>query len=373
MATGILRAPRAYLQVSAGNITPTEVSYEMTTYRKSDGFSARVALDSNAGMDEIYWSNLTETAVTIFATNDANNGGFVPAFVGNIDDVDIDFLTRTAMIRGRDLGAALLETNSTEPFVNQSTTQIVNQIAGRVGLTAVVSVPSNDRIGAIYKTDNTRTISQDTLFNILTRLAKRAGCIFWINGKVLNFVPPEQVTGQPFTIQYQRPTPVTIAQGNFVTLQASRSYRLSRDIKVRTKSFQLKQKKGLVSEYNMAGSVSGSIVHEYRAPNLTKQQADAFTQARLNDISSLEKKLQIGMPGDVNVTPECPVNLIGTGTEFDQEYIISRVSHSFSQNGGYRMSMSVRNKDKDRTAEQTSGASDAESDFEDDKAADNED
>lgn len=354
---GTVRAPRAFLSFLGQQFVPTSLSVEMTTYRQSDGFAATIPLD--LGFGEAFWASLPSTAVDILATNDANEGGYVQLFRGNIDDVELDFASRRVRIRGRDLGAVLLETNTSEQFQNQSVTEIVNTIAQRVGLTAIVQVPSDDKQGDFNHTDYSVDTEQDTLMNVLTRLAQRSGCVFWINGTTLNFVSPDAVTGPTFVVEYVPPTPASIAQGNFVSLVATRSYRLSRSIKLRTKSWQLKQKKGLISEYNMPGSIGGHLVHEYKAPNLTKQQADAFTQQRLNEISSREKTLTISLPGDVALTPECPVQLIGTGTAFDQTYIVSRVEHFFEQGSGYRVSLNVRNKDAARKATQSSGQGDS--------------
>src|ERR1700680_1015995 len=164
MTQGILRAPRAVLSVGGLNIAPVDVSVEMTTYRKSDTFIAKVACNDGSGGDEIFWSSLTNTSITILASNDVNTGNLAPLFIGNVDVVDIDFVNRVAHISGRDLAAALLETKTTEQFQNQSTAQIVKTIASRVGLTANVSVPSSDKVGLVYETDNVRITDQDVLF-----------------------------------------------------------------------------------------------------------------------------------------------------------------------------------------------------------------
>lgn len=357
MSQGILRAPRAVLSLAGGQIVPMDVSVEMTTYRKSDTFMAHVSLDSSPGLDEFYFADLFDTSVTVLATNDINQGGLAPLFVGNIDVVDIDFANRTAHISGRDLGAALLETKTTEQFLNQTSEQIVTTIAGRVGLTANVSIPSNDKVGLIYKTDNSRITDQDVLFNVLTRLAQRSGCVFFVSGTTLFFMPPESLEGGVFPVVYVAPTAHSIAQGTFTKLTARRNYVLGRNITVRTRSWQLKQKQAIVSEFDMGGSVSGALTYEYRAPNMTKQQADAYTQGRLNDMVSQEKTLAIDIPGDTSLTPEMQVSLIGTGTSFDQIYAVSRVSHVFSQDDGYRMTISTRNKDKQRTITQKATAS----------------
>jgi phage protein D len=357
MVAGIVRAPRAFLSVVGGNMTPTELAVEMTTYRKADTFSAHVPLDAVPGLDEFFWSDLPSTQITINATNDATTGGYLPLFVGNVDDVDIDWGARVARVSGRDLGAALLETKTTEKFQNQTTAQIVKTIAQRIGLTANVQVPSGDRVGLVYKTDYARITDQDTLMNVLARLAQRSGCVFWISGTTLNFMPDTSLaTLPPFVINYIAPTPASIAQGNFVTLRTRRNYVLSKTIQLRTRSWQLKQKQTISSEYNMPGSVSGNLVYEYRAPNMTQEQANAYTQARLNELSSREKTVDIDLPGDVTLTPEMQVQLVGTGTSFDQLYTINRVSHHFSQGGGYRMFVSTRNRDHKRSAKQAATA-----------------
>ena len=327
MTQGVLRAPRAVLSVGGLNIAPIDVSVEMTTYRKSDTFIAKVACNAVPGADEFFWSSLTNTSITVLATTDLNTVGLAPLFLGNVDVVDIDFVNRVAHISGRDLAAALLETKTTEQFQNQTTSQIVKTIAGRVGLTANVSVPSGDKVGLVYETDNVRITDQDVLFNVLTRLAQRSGCVFFVVGKTLNFMPPESATGGVFPIFYVPPTSASIAQGNFINLKARRNYVLSRNITVRTRSWQLKQKQSVMSESDMGGSVNGALTYEYRAPNMTKQQADASTQGRLNDIVSREKTLDIDMPGDTTLTPEMQVSLLGTGTTFDQTYAVSRVSY----------------------------------------------
>lgn len=329
----------------------------MTTYRKADTFSARLPLDAAPGLDEFYWSNLPDTSITIFATNDSQQGGYVPLFIGNIDDIAINWNTRLVHVSGRDLGAALLETKTTEKFLNQNTTQIVQTIAGRVGLTANVQVPSNDRVGLVYQTDYARVTDQDTLFNVLARLAQRSGCVFWISGTTLNFVPDTDLaTEPPFVVTYAPPTAASFAQGNFISLRTRRNYVLGKNIELRTRSWQLKQNKVVSSQFNMAGNVSGNLVYEYRSPNMTKQQADAFTEARLNEISSREKIVDIDMPGDVTLSPEKQLQLVGTGTQFDQLYTLNRVSHSFSQEGGYRMTASTRNRHTGRTAKQAATA-----------------
>jgi late control gene D protein (GPD) len=355
VSNGILTAPRAYLTIGGFQVVPIEVAVEMTTYRKSDTFSAHISLDTTPGIDEFFWSAITNTSVQILATNDANQGGYTLMFTGNVDVVDIDFVKRTAHIAGRDLGAALLETKTSEQFQNQTTEQIVQTIASRVGLTANVSVTSNDPVGLVYNTDNVRITDQDVLFNVLTRLAQRNGCIFWINNTTLNFMPESQLSGGEYNITYQPPTPYSVANGSFISLKARRNYVLARNITVQTQSWQLKQKQVINSQFQMNGSVNGNIDYTYRAPNMTKTQADAFTNGRLNDLSSQEKTLEIEMPGDITLTPEMSVVLIGTGTSFDQSYTLSRVSHTISQDG-YRMMLSTRNHDTQRKITQISTA-----------------
>lgn len=355
--TGV-RAPRAKLSIAGGDIWPLAVTVEQTSNRTCGTFEASVTLDGQLGINERYWSSLINRNVTVNATNDATLGSFVPKFVGNIDSVDISWEHRTVRLSGRDLLAPMLETKTNDSFKNRNVTSVVQDLAGRVGLATKISLPSTNPTGLKYGSENTLMGDGDVLFNILSRLAQSTGCVFFVVANTLYFMPASSLSGGQFLVNYVPPTPLTYASGNFIRLRTHRNYVLSPLIKVRTRSFQMKSKKVISSEYHVGGSGSGTLVFEHRAPNLAKEQSDQVTLAKINEIISREKTIEVEMPGDVTLDPTMQIVLAGTGTAFDQTYVLASVNHSWAQGDGYRMSFSARNPDATRTPQQASVGAD---------------
>ena len=347
MPSGVVRKPRVLISAGGASVAPLECSVTTTTHKRGDTFSAKLALDAPGGLDEHFWADTSPIPVTVTATNDAASGGFATLFVGEVDTAEIDFDQRTVHISGRDKTAKLLETKTTEKWQNHTTSEIVNDIAGRVGLSADIQVADADKVGLIFKDDYNRISDQDVLYNVLVRLAQREGNAVFVKKDRLVFKPADQLGGGSFTIQYVAPTPQSYAQGNFTTLKASRNLASAKNVKVNVKSWQHKQEKVIESEYQSSGP-GGDLEYTYRAPNMTKQQADKIAKSRHDEVVGRERNLSVDAPGDVTIDPEMLLTLSGTGTGFDQDYIISQIEHRFSQHEGYRMSISTRNKDKNR-------------------------
>lgn len=347
MSSGVVRQPRAVISVGGVSITPVECSVCTTTHKRGDTFNATLALDTPGGLDESYWADTAPIPVTVMATNDLRSGGWSLLFSGNVDSAEIDFVGRTVQITGRDKTAALLETKTTEKWLNRTAPEIVQDIAGRVGLTADVQVSNPDKVGLIYKDDYNRISDQDVLYNVLVRLAQREGCAVFVKKDRLVFKPADQLGGGSYTINYVRPTPQTYAIGNFTKLTASRNLAVAKNVTVNVKSWRQKQEQQIESEYKSNGP-GGDLTYTYRAPNLTKQQADKIAQGRHDEVVTRERSISIDAPGDVSIDPEMLLTLTGTGTGFDQDYIISQIEHRFNEGEGYRMTVSTRNKDKKR-------------------------
>lgn len=349
MTNGVVRRPRAFVN----GMAPIECEVTQTTHKRGDTFHATLALDGPGGLGESYWADSSPISVTVTATNDFLGGGMATLFVGDVDNATINFSNRTVHISGRDKTAKLLETKTTEKWQNKTTPEIVQDIAGRVGLSADVSVKNADKVGLQYKDDYNRISDQDVLYNVLTRLAQREGCVMFVKQGRLVFKPADELGGGGYTLIYTRPTPESFATGNFIKLTATRNLAVAKSVKVNVKSWQQKQEKVIESEYSSEGGGGGELNYTYRAPNVTKQQADKVAKSRHDEVVSRERTLDIEAPGDVNIDAEGGLTLTGTGTSFDQSYVIASISHRFNQHSGYTMTISTRNKDSKRQGSQS--------------------
>lgn len=348
MTTGYVRAPRAYVQTDAGLFTPLECDVTDNQHQNADKFSAKIALDDPAGLDETYWANTAPINVTVMATNDVNSGGFTQLFVGIVDKVDIDFNDRTVHISGCDKTANLIDGKTNEKWQNQQPQGIISDLAGRVGLGVNFQGQQTDKGGLQYNQDYNRISELDSYWNVIVRLARQMGCIAYVKQNTLNIQPIDFAGGGTYTIQYQAPTPGGYAQGNFLKFTAARDLNLAKPITVNHKSWQHKQGQAIESEFQLDGSGDTPLNHDLRAPNLTKKQQDSLAQSRVNDVASHERTVSIETVGDVTISSQMMLVVTGTNTGFDQSYIISDIVHKFSWSGGYTMSIQVRNKDSKR-------------------------
>lgn len=342
--------PRAYISIDGQQVIPIEASVEVSLHQSADTFYAKFPLDNAAGLDEVYFADTAPLPVTILATNDYTVGGLTTMIVGQADKPLIDFAQRTVSIRGRDLTGSLTDLKTNERFLNQSNQQVITQLAGRVGLT-VNFQGTTDQAGLQFDQDFNEISDLDSCWNVIVAAAKRLGCIAFIKGTVLFIQPLDQDPSTFFTVRYQRPTPSQIQSGNFVGLTCSRNLNLSKDASITVQSWQHKAGKTVTSKFNSKGKTTGSgkLLYEFRGANLNKEQQDRIAKSHLKETLSHEREVQLSsLPGNVDVNPATMgLKLQGTGTAFDQDYIMSTVSHHWSTKG-YLMDIGAHSQDDDR-------------------------
>lgn len=348
MSAGILRHPRCVIAVGGAQISPIECEVKQSQHQSADTFDARLALDDPSGLDEMFWSDTAKIDVTISATNDLATSGFTQMFTGSVDKVDIDLDERTVHICGRDKTAKMVDAKTNEKWLNKQPQDIIQDLAGRSGLGVQFSGTSSDRAGLKYKDDYNRISELDSHWNVIVRLAKQLGCIAFVKGDTLNIQPWDSSQGGSFTIFYQRPTPASHAEGSVVKLNLCRDLNLAKKVKINHKSWQHKQGQGIESEFESDGAGSDTLEYSFKGANLTKQQQDAIARSRVDEITSHERTISIDAPGDVTIDPSMMLVLTGTGTAFDQPYVISDIEHRWGWGEGYRMSVRVRNRDSKR-------------------------
>lgn len=337
---GFIRHPR----VIVNGFAPIECSVHVSQHQSADTFSATLPLDLPSAS---YWCDQAPIDVSIMATNDVTAGGWTEMITGQVDDVDADFTNRIVHISGRDKTAEMTDQKTTEKWLNKKPEDIIQDLAGRAGLSANISGSSKDKAGLKYKDDYNRISEYDNWWNVVTRLAKHIGCIAFVKGSTLYIQPYDQGQGV-FLVQYEPPGPLgTPARGTVVDLKCNRKLHLAKNVKVNHKSWQHKEGKAIMSEFQSSGSGSGDLEYTFKGANLTKSQQDQLAETKLNEIISHERVPHIRTYGDVSVTPFMKVQLSGTGTGFDQEYIMSSIDHEWSEDG-HMMTLEVRNKDSKR-------------------------
>lgn len=347
--SGKLRQPRAFLSIEGAQLAPIELSVHLSKHQSADTFFAKLPLDNAAGLDETYWADTAPLSVTILGTNNIAEGGMTTMLVGQADKAQVDFAQRVVSITGRDLTGALTDLKTSEKWQNLSNKDIISQLAGRAGLTVNFS-GDTDQAGLQFDQDYSEISDLDACWNVIVACAKRLGCIAFVKGTTLYVQPLDQEASDFYTVSYQRPSPGQIASGDFVGLTAARNLNLAKDVSIQMQSWQHKQGKAITSKFESKGKskTSDKLLYEFRAANLTKEQQDRIAQNHLRETLSHERQIDLGnLPGDVTVSPLLGISLSGTGTAFDQNYLMSTASHHWSAKG-YTMDLSGHSQDAAR-------------------------
>jgi len=343
--TGFLLQPRFMVNGYA----PIECSVHISCHQSADTFSALFALDDPNGQGASYWAGTAPIAVTIMGTNDISSGGYTQLFQGNVDNVELDFASRTVHVSGRDMTSGPIDSKTNEQWKNKQPQDVISDLAQRSGLSVEFKGTGGDKAGLQYKDDFTRISELDSHWNMIVKMAKQLGCIASVNGTTLTIAPFDQASGSTFTINYQPPTADSPAMGDVLHLSCCRNLNLAKTVTVNHKSWQHKQGQAIQSTYTAEGT-GGTLDHSLKAPNLTKKQQDAMAQARVNEIISHERTINVTTYGDVSVGADSTIQLTGTGTAFDQSYIVSDIEHHCGWDSGYIMHITGRNKDSQRGA-----------------------
>ncbi|MBV9984498.1 hypothetical protein [Bradyrhizobium sp.] len=347
-------APRVYLAINGASVVPVECSVHISLHQSADTFYAKIPLDNDAGLDETFWADTAPVPISILATNDVNSSAYTTLLVGNIDEPQIDFRERAVGIRGRDLTGALTDLKTSEKWQNRSNKDVITDIAGRVGISVTFN-GDTDQAGLQYDQDYSEISDSDSCWNVIVSCAKRLGCIAFVKQQTL-FVQPLDFAPQSFfEVNYQRPTPAQIASGDFVSLFCARNLNLAGDASLTVQSWQHKQGKTITSKHKSKGTGNGKLDYIFRGANMTKEQQDRIGKNLLKQTLSHERVITLNrLPGDVTLNPATMgLRLSGTGTGFDQDYIISTISHQFDAAAtGYSMDIGAHNQDKKRGAPQ---------------------
>ncbi len=303
----------------------------------ADRFTVRAAL--SAADPSVWQSDSIDVAIQL-----GLDGAFTTMIQGVVDAVEIDPMSYTLQLSGRDYTAAFIAAQTQESFQNQTSSDIAMLLAGRHGL-SVSATATATPVGRYYEIEHDSiTLNQycraTSEWDMLTFLARQEGFELWIAGATLYFQPPDLTDVAMLT-----PLDCT-------DLRMHRALTLAQDIAVTVKSWNSRQQNGFTQtakgragasggagmrSAGMGGGGVGIPPQHYMVvrPNLTPDQALALAQQILADLSRHEREVLLTMPGELEITPRTQLALSGTSTDFDQSYVIAEVERMISFERGF--------------------------------------
>lgn len=333
---GTLRTPQGQIQAGSGPFPFKDFSVKQSRTRDGDRFSATSALSA---VDLNYWMT-TPPPIPVTVTMNGTQ-----LFIGNVDHCDVDFESSTFAISGRDNGAAMIDAQTSEKFLNQTPIQIVQAIAARHGI-PVVSDPLPDDAGKMFSTDSDSISNRGSEWSFINALAEQYGMIAYITNGTLFFKNHDE-TLPTFQINYGAPSAQGFSTGNFIRLKASRNLILGRKTTVNVRSHHHRSGKVLTGTAQSSEGGDQALVYNHTVSGITSSQASTIAAARLAEVKAHEFTIDsLELPGNEAINARTGIVISGTGTPVDATYDSNNVEHKFSLSGGYVTTVNVKNKKK---------------------------
>lgn len=362
-----LRLPRSIVKVGIGGVNSGVVmpgwiswSIENNSFYAADTFRISFAVSGlPEGFREDWWALQTDIYIEIFAGFPLNPtqgryqaSDLASLIYGKADDLTFDPVRRVIEVHGRDLTSTLIDTKTTEKWVNNTASQIATALAKRHHLTPVVTA-TKSKAGTYYEIDHVSLTDQRSEWDLLTYLASKEQYNCYVSGQELHFEPKDTQNSDPYVLQWVAPKENNHTyMFNGMELKISRTLTVAKGITVVMRSWNAKHKKGFMVTYPgkgkgiQAGKASpfgGNQIYSATIPNKTQQELLDLAQAKYKEITAHEYKLEAAMPADNLLTARTKIQLQGTGTEFDQIYFTDTITRDFSLDEGYMMRIHAKN------------------------------
>ena len=333
-----VRAPRLEILANGTALAGAlEADVTTNTHYAADRFHARLALDADPA-SAAFWAAAAEVLVEIRFSLGLGSGESM--ILGAVDRVEIDPIQHIVRIDGRDLTARLIESRTQESFSNRTASEIATILAGRHGLTPIVTT-TNTPVGRYYQDQHDRiTLDQFsramTEWDLLVWLAGQEGFDVFVRGRALYFQPAATAP------RIQR-----IAITDTMELRLERALTLARDIEVVVKSWNSRQQNAFTQTARGSSAGGDSKGQAQRIvlvrPNLSPDQALKLAQSTLADLTRHRMVLGLTMPGETTLQPGDGLALSGTASGFDQIYFVDSINRRLSARHGFTQHIRARN------------------------------
>jgi phage protein D len=354
------RQPRASVSINGIDVKWIDWETDTNNYYMADTFRVTLPIQTLPfNLSANYFSGAPEVIVEIKAgfppfPDVFSSVGLDTIIVGQTDDITFEPDKGLITLSGRDLTARFIDTKTTDKFQNLTSSQVVTQLAKKHKLTPVVT-KTTIKTGKYYEIDHVKMTNAQTEWNLLTTLANEENFDVFVSGYNLYFQPKPDETEVPYLINYNEPFLNTGAPtANFIDIKFSRSYTLAKDIIVKVISWNSKQKKGFTktarATHNKNTVLKGAAqptgeaqTYTYTRPNLSPEQALQKAQSLLKKLSTQEMRCEITMPGNMELTAQSLIKVLGTNTNWDQLYYADSIIRSMSFDSGFTMRVTCKN------------------------------
>lgn len=332
------RAPRVWVQIN-GALVNSVLHVDMTNSGSCK--SSRFELTVSTNVDKIsnQWLDLIDGKVTvqIFMRSEWL-GNDIMAFEGLADNIAIDSINRTARILGRDYSSVLINSMHQSAFCNQTASEIANCIAARHGFSSNI-LRTETMIGSyqcggynqVLLNAHSRIVNE---WELLVHLAISEGFELFIDGTTLVFAPSNSLPSINAVIDVSNVIGMKFYKNcpssNQTTLTVKSWNSWLNETLLHTDDQSSDQAVPSIGRNNDPGSAIAIV-----RPNLNPQSAERLAKRHIDALNEQELNVHIVMAGDMSLSPRDVLTVSGSGSSFDDIYIVRSVRRYFSSTSGF--------------------------------------
>lgn len=303
-------------------------SVSQTAKRRSSTFSCSVPMSESGALSA--FSNGGSATIIV---NDQ------PIFMGIIDTGDFDFIQRVITVSGRDKSGSLHEMKTSEKWVNKTPQDIIQDLAGRAGLSPQVTASAMLKAGRQVTQDFSKLSDGVSFADIIHKMSELLGANWYVQGN--NLIVSDQTGTGSYSLNYSSPSP--FVRSDCLSLKVCVNFPAAAGNMVTVKSWHPKQRMVNMGTGMAGGGGGGGGKMQnftFHLPALTMDHAQQWAKSRSKEIARHAFTLHAEVVGDPTIAAGMSIQLSGTG-QFDKSYFADEVTHSFGM-GGYTTSITGR-------------------------------
>ncbi|MDK4804951.1 MAG: hypothetical protein OC190_00210 [Novosphingobium aromaticivorans] len=350
------RSPRGAVKLNGVFVPCVAINVDNNAYRAADTFDVTFAVGAlPAAYGPAWFGSQSSIDCEVFMTTDAvSPANYQPTaadrlILGQVDDIEFDPLAGTIHITGRDWTAKLIDTKTSENFLNQTSSQIAQTLAARHGLAAQVD-PTTTRVGTYYSQNHSGLSQERSEWDLLVELAAYEDFDVFVRGETLYFQAKPADAGARYVIEWRQPDEGA-PEANVVSLRFDRSLTIAKGVVVTVRSWNSKSKRSFEAAWPKAvkstkpgqSGAATPLAYHYTIAGLTQDQAIQRAKAIYEQIVQHMVRLSADLPGDMLLDCSMLLQVRGTGTSWDQTYYPDSVKRSMSIDEGFRMTVTAKN------------------------------
>src|SRR6185437_7972640 len=336
----------AWLNVNGQNLPLEDGGVCRTATRKSGHFSGLIPL-WYPGVEQTLAGLGDNTAAVSVQTR----GQYATLMTGEIDLVEFDYICGVAKVAGRDSSAKLHTIKSAEKWVNKKPHEIIQDLAGRVGLNVNID-PASLFAGRYVEIDWAKLTDGVSYAGVIHKLCEFMGAHWFMDQNGTLNVKSTANNAAPYVIEYSHDPATGEIVSDALLLEVRRNVQAGKGVKVTINSWHERKKKAFVGTYTIGGNGTTQN-YAYHLPGLTQDHVDQHAMARARDPARHEIEVVAELVGDPSITINQPLQL--NGTAFSQTLSIDSIDDAFGMRG-HTMRISAKSAKSGRGGSASIGA-----------------